>query len=174
VDHVSPDISPPRRTRNTNDDGATTTTSCCYFVVVLLEKLSILTDHDDKQHSVFLFRKYYTTTMVKGRPGMYLEAWKFGVYISIPIFASWYYSFPETQQYWADYWQYIKYPENPNTNVKQKIKELGEQKGKEREQRMAYQQQLRELQLAAERSENYQKESAAQENKPSLWGRAGG
>mmetsp|Transcript_25541 Transcript_25541/g.39219 ORF Transcript_25541/g.39219 Transcript_25541/m.39219 type:complete len:133 (+) Transcript_25541:158-556(+) len=95
--------------------------------------------------------------MVKGRQGLYLEAWKFGVYISIPIFASWYYSYPETQQYWADYWQYIKYPENPNTNVRQKIKELGEQKEKEKEQRMVYQQQLRELQKAAERSESYRK-----------------
>ena len=93
--------------------------------------------------------------MVKGRPGLYLEAWKFGVYISIPIFASWYYSYPETQRYWADYWQFIKYPENPNTGVKQKIKELAEQKEKERSQRLAYQRQLQELQRAAERSEQY-------------------
>lgn len=66
--------------------------------------------------------------MVKGKPGLYLEAWKFGVYISIPIIASVYYSNPDNQRYWADYWQFIKYPENPNTNVKEKIQELIDEK----------------------------------------------
>ena len=96
--------------------------------------------------------------MARGRAGFALEAWKFSVYITIPVFASWYYSYPETQKYWADYYQYIRYPENPNTNVKQKIKELAEQKEKEREQRLAYHKQLEELQKAAERSSNYQKD----------------
>jgi ABC-type Fe3+ transport system substrate-binding protein len=102
---------------------------------------------------------------------MYLELWKFGIYISIPIFASVYYSNPETQRYWADYWQFIKYPENPNTNVREKIKLLAEEKGEQREQRLAYQRQLRDLQQAAERSENFNEENT--EAKPSWWGRAG-
>jgi len=89
--------------------------------------------------------------MVHGKKGLYLEAWKFGVYISIPIIASVYYSDPETQRYWADYWQYIKYPENPNTNVKEQIQKLAEQKELQREQRLAYQQQLQQLQKSAER-----------------------
>jgi hypothetical protein len=110
--------------------------------------------------------------MVKGRKGFYLEAWKFGVYISIPIFASVYYSNPETQRYWADYWQFIKYPENPNTNVKEKIQELIKQKELQAEQSDAYKQQLRELQQAAQRSRKFQEE-AENESVPSWWRRAG-
>mmetsp|Transcript_28959 Transcript_28959/g.48207 ORF Transcript_28959/g.48207 Transcript_28959/m.48207 type:complete len:138 (-) Transcript_28959:2251-2664(-) len=93
--------------------------------------------------------------MVKGRKGLYLEAWKFSVYISIPIIASVYHSNPETQKYWADYWKFITYPENPNTNVKQKIQELAKEKEEKREQHLAYQRQLQELQRAAERSSSF-------------------
>lgn len=42
--------------------------------------------------------------MVKGRQGFYLEAWKFGVYVSLPVIASVYYANPETQKKMADYW----------------------------------------------------------------------
>jgi Pet100 len=112
--------------------------------------------------------------MVHGKQGLYLEAWKFGVYISIPIIASVYYSDPETQRYWADYWQYIKYPENPNTNVKEQILKLAEQKELQREQRLAYHQQLVRLQQAAERASNHlpEEESPTQAS-PSWWRRAG-
>ena len=110
--------------------------------------------------------------MVKGRQGLYLEAWKMGVYITIPIFASVYYSNPENQRYWADYWQFIKYPENPNTNVKEKIKELAEQKEQQKEQRKAYQEQLRQLQAAAARADNFQEDEPTT-SEPSWWRRAG-
>jgi hypothetical protein len=93
--------------------------------------------------------------MVKGKKGLYLEAWKFSVYISLPIIASVYHSNPENQKYWADYWQFIKYPENPNTNVKQKIQELAQQKQEQREQHLAYQKQLQALQQSAERSAKF-------------------
>ncbi|KAG7374274.1 Pet100 cytochrome c oxidase assembly protein [Nitzschia inconspicua] len=93
--------------------------------------------------------------MVKGKKGLYLEAWKFSIYISLPIIASVYHSNPETQKYWADYWRFITYPENPNTNVKQKIQELAKQKEEQREQHVAYQQQLQALQKSAERSAKY-------------------
>jgi hypothetical protein len=110
--------------------------------------------------------------MVKGKPGLYLEAWKFGVYISIPIIASVYYSNPDNQRYWADYWQFIKYPENPNTNVKEKIQELIDEKEGQREQRMAYQQQLHQLEQAANRSAKFQEEPETKAS-PSFWKRAG-
>jgi hypothetical protein len=42
--------------------------------------------------------------MVKGQKGLYLEAWKFAVYLAVPIVASVYYSDPDAQRYWADYW----------------------------------------------------------------------
>ncbi|CAJ1949737.1 unnamed protein product [Cylindrotheca closterium] len=108
--------------------------------------------------------------MVKGRQGLYLEAWKFSVYLAIPIVASVYYSDPETQRYWADYWQYIKYPENPNTNVKEKIQELAKEKEQTRQQRMAYKEQLRSLQEAANRTQTYSEETS---NDASWWRRAG-
>jgi len=90
--------------------------------------------------------------MVKGRPGLYLEAWKFGVYVSIPVIASVYFSDPMTIKKSADYWKFIEYPENPNTNVRQKIQKLAKEKEEKREQQMAYTLQLEELQRAAARS----------------------
>eukprot|EP00525_Craspedostauros_australis_P001780 CAMPEP_0198115812 /NCGR_PEP_ID=MMETSP1442-20131203/7303_1 /TAXON_ID= /ORGANISM="Craspedostauros australis, Strain CCMP3328" /LENGTH=140 /DNA_ID=CAMNT_0043773389 /DNA_START=139 /DNA_END=561 /DNA_ORIENTATION=- len=117
--------------------------------------------------------------MVKGKQGLYLEAWKFGIYISIPIFASAYYSDPEAQKYWADYWQFIKYPENPNTNVKEKIRALAKEKADLAQQRQAYRDQLRELQVAADRSKSYGDGAIVvagdvAANKPSWWSRLGG
>ena len=110
--------------------------------------------------------------MVHPKSKFYLEAWKFGIYVSIPIIASIYYSDPETQRYWADYWQYIKYPENPNTNVREKIKQLAEEKELQREQRLAYQEQLQRLQQAAERSTKIQDEEIKEVPIP-WWRRAG-
>ena len=66
--------------------------------------------------------------MVKGRQGFYLEAWKFGVYVSIPVIASAYFSDPQTIKEQAKYWKFIEYPENPNTNVRQKILKLAKEK----------------------------------------------
>ena len=121
--------------------------------------------------------------MVSGRQGLYLEAWKFGVYISIPIFASVYYSDPETQKYWADYWQFIKYPENPNTNVREKIQDLVKDKERMAAQREAYKQQLQSLQQSANRTQEFARneEAAAaaaagdsSSSQKSWWRRAGG
>jgi len=90
--------------------------------------------------------------MVKGRQGLYLEAWKFAVYVSIPVVASAYFSDPKTIKEQAEYWRFIEYPENPNTNVRQKIQKLAKEKEEQREQRLVYQRQLQELQRAAARS----------------------
>ncbi|MGK3756379.1 MAG: hypothetical protein ACI8RD_008690, partial [Bacillariaceae sp.] len=120
---------------------------------------------------------HHNHIMVKGRPGFYLEAWKFGVYISIPVFASFYFSDPETIKKQADYWKFIEYPENPNTNVKQKIQEIAKEKEKQKEQRLAYQRQLQELNRAAQRSSSsssssYDDESGVlPENGKSWWRR---
>ena len=53
----------------------------------------------DDSHAFFII-----ITMAKGRQGLYLEAWKFSVYLAVPILASVYYSDPDNQRYWADYW----------------------------------------------------------------------
>lgn len=111
--------------------------------------------------------------MVHGKKGLYLEAWKFSIYLAVPIVASVYYSDPDNQRYWADYWQYIKYPENPNTNVKEQIQKLAEEKGLQREQRLVYKQQLQRLQEAAERSSTIHEEVAQPDDSPSWWRRAG-
>ena len=112
--------------------------------------------------------------MVKGRQGLMLEAWKFGVYISIPVFASAYYSDPKTIKEQAEYWKFIEYPENPNTNVRQKIQKLAKEKEEQREQRMAYQKQLQELQRSAERSSSmgqFDDEDNLSERRGSWWRR---
>lgn len=79
--------------------------------------------------------------MVKGRQGLFLEGWKFVVYLAVPITASIYFSNPENQKKSADYWQYVKYPPNPSTGWKEQI-ELLQSQSKQRE---IYRQQLQQL-----------------------------
>ena len=62
--------------------------------------------------------------MVLGKAGLRLEAWKFAVYITVPIFASVVYNEPELQRVCADYFQFMKYPANPNTNLREEFEEL--------------------------------------------------
>ena len=113
--------------------------------------------------------------MVKGRAGLYLEAWKFGVYITVPIFASVYYSNPETQKYWSEYYQFVKYPENPNTNVKEQIEQLIQEKKLQKEQSQQYRDQLQQLQAAASRSKQYRSEPPpdGDHDSASWWRRVG-
>jgi hypothetical protein len=86
--------------------------------------------------------------MAKGRPGFYLEGWKFALYLSIPLGASWYFNDPARQRESADYWQYMKYPANPNTNMKEQIEDLRQKQ----QQRSVYRDQMMELQKQAQRS----------------------
>ena len=46
--------------------------------------------------------------MVLGKAGMRLEAYKFGLYISVPILASIVFNKPEVQRKCADYFQFLK------------------------------------------------------------------
>jgi response regulator RpfG family c-di-GMP phosphodiesterase len=96
--------------------------------------------------------------MVLGKKGLRLEAYKFLVYISIPVMASVYFNDPKKQQYWADYFQFLKYPANPNTNLKGQFEEFLEQKEKEKEQRNEYAQQMRKLMESAEKSRQQREE----------------
>ena len=86
--------------------------------------------------------------MAKGKQGFQIEAWKFGVYIVIPVVASWWFSDPQRQKDAADYYQFVKYPANPNTNMKEQIEKLKIQQ----EQHQAYREQLRELNKQANRT----------------------
>eukprot|EP00543_Licmophora_paradoxa_P018530 CAMPEP_0202471776 /NCGR_PEP_ID=MMETSP1360-20130828/85717_1 /ASSEMBLY_ACC=CAM_ASM_000848 /TAXON_ID=515479 /ORGANISM="Licmophora paradoxa, Strain CCMP2313" /LENGTH=114 /DNA_ID=CAMNT_0049097991 /DNA_START=88 /DNA_END=432 /DNA_ORIENTATION=+ len=94
--------------------------------------------------------------MVLGKQGVRLEAWKFGVYLFIPIVASIAFNDPDRQRFWADYFQFLKYPANPNTDLKEQFEELQKQKQLQKEQRKAYAEQMRKLQESAQKSRRRQ------------------
>lgn len=69
--------------------------------------------------------------MVLGRAGMKLEAQKFAVYLSIPIIASLAFNEPTVQQWAADYFQFMKYPSNPKTNLMHEFEQLQRERKEE-------------------------------------------
>jgi hypothetical protein len=93
--------------------------------------------------------------MVKGRAGLQLEAWKFGIYLGIPIVASMGFNSPTVQAWAADYFQFLKYPANPNTNLKGDFEAFQQEYEKTQKQREEYRAQVRKL---AERVEGKQEE----------------
>ena len=92
--------------------------------------------------------------MVHGRQGFKLEAFKFGIYIFIPIIASFGFNNTTVQQTCADYFQFLKYPANPNTRLKEEFEDIVRKSELEKEQRKKYLDQLRELNESAQRSTN--------------------
>ena len=90
--------------------------------------------------------------MVLGKAGMRLEAYKFGLYISVPILASIIFNEPEVQRKCADYFQFLKYPANPNTNLREEFEQLARQRALEREQRAKYAEEVQRMQDNARRS----------------------
>lgn len=90
--------------------------------------------------------------MVLGRAGMRLEAQKFALYLIIPITASIIYNEPTVQRWAADYFQFMKYPSNPKTNLKEEFDQLQKereqekiQEEKNKESRKVYMEQLKQL-----------------------------
>ena len=77
--------------------------------------------------------------MVLGRAGLRLEAQKFGVYLLIPITASLAFNEPTVQRWAADYFQFMKYPSNPKTNLMDEYETLKKERDEEieREKKMA-------------------------------------
>jgi len=106
--------------------------------------------------------------MALGKTGMRLEAWKFCIYLGIPIVASVYFNDPKRQQYWADYFQFLKYPSSPNTNLKSQFEDLVEQQEQQKQQRNEYAEQMRKLQESAQKSRE-RREAAAQEESKRGW-----
>ena len=86
--------------------------------------------------------------MAKGKIGFWLEGWKFGLYLLIPISASYYFDNPDTQRRIQDYWKFVQYPANPNTGMKEAIEEASRMQ----KQREIYQQQLKLLQTQSSTS----------------------
>ena len=97
--------------------------------------------------------------MAKGRTGFYLEGWKFSVYLMIPIAASYYFNDPKRQKEAANYWQFVKYPANPNVNLKEQVEALAAQQ----KQREAYRAQMKELSTQAARTEKEQEPETPQD-----------
>lgn len=90
--------------------------------------------------------------MVLGRAGLKLEAQKFGIYLMIPIVASIAYNEPTVQKWAADYFQFMKYPSNPKTNLREEFEQLQKerqqekiQEEKNKESRKVYMEQLKQL-----------------------------
>mmetsp|Transcript_2444 Transcript_2444/g.3690 ORF Transcript_2444/g.3690 Transcript_2444/m.3690 type:complete len:123 (+) Transcript_2444:191-559(+) len=98
--------------------------------------------------------------MVHGKAGMKLEAFKFGIYLAIPISASLAFNVPYVQQVCADYFQFLRFPANPNTNLKGEFEELLKKRQQEKEQRKLYAEQLKKLHESAQESRT---NAAAQE-----------
>lgn len=71
--------------------------------------------------------------MVLGRAGYRLEAQKFALYLAVPITASLAFNEPSVQKHAADYFQFMKYPSNPSTNLKKEFDALKRQREEERE-----------------------------------------
>ncbi|KAL3811056.1 hypothetical protein ACHAXA_004567 [Cyclostephanos tholiformis] len=69
--------------------------------------------------------------MVLGKAGMRLEAQKFVVYLLIPITASVAFNEPTVQKWAADYFQFMKYPSNPRTNLREEYEALKKQRDEE-------------------------------------------
>mmetsp|Transcript_22374 Transcript_22374/g.51600 ORF Transcript_22374/g.51600 Transcript_22374/m.51600 type:complete len:107 (-) Transcript_22374:75-395(-) len=90
--------------------------------------------------------------MVLGRQGLWLEGWKFGLYLLVPIVASVAFNDPDRRLYWADYFQFLKYPSNPNTNMKEQWETFQRQQELEKQQREEYRAQLESLQERAKQS----------------------
>mmetsp|Transcript_21155 Transcript_21155/g.49668 ORF Transcript_21155/g.49668 Transcript_21155/m.49668 type:complete len:123 (-) Transcript_21155:211-579(-) len=72
--------------------------------------------------------------MVLGRAGLRLEAQKFAAYLIIPVTASLAFNEPTVQKWAADYFQFMKYPSNPKTNLKDEYETI--KKEREEEKRM--------------------------------------
>ena len=81
-----------------------------------------------------------------------------------------YFNDPDRQKYWADYFQFLTYPPNATTNLKEELEEYKRKYDEEKAQRDAYMEQMRQLQESAKKS----RENAALAAKEGTDGNAGG
>ena len=92
--------------------------------------------------------------MVAGRQGMKLEAFKFGIYIGIPVLAAGFFNEPETVRWFVDYFQYVKYPApaSADPELRKQLKEQAEKRKLIQQQRNEYKKQLNQLDQLVTRS----------------------
>jgi hypothetical protein len=106
-------------------------------------------------------------TNVGGRGSFSMEAWKFAVYLLVPIGASVYFSNPGTMKQTAEYWKFIEYPANPNVGLKDEIIAAQKQWQLHNE---AYQKSLAELKEANKKRKPIEEENEI-ERPPGFWRR---
>ena len=82
-------------------------------------------------HHVLLLPHINSQSMVLGRAGMRLEAQKFALYLMVPITASLIFNEPAVQKTAADYFQFMKYPSNPKTNLKEEFESMTREREEE-------------------------------------------
>jgi len=97
--------------------------------------------------------------MVHGKQGLRLEALKFGVYLSIPIIASFTFNEPKVQRFCADYFQFLAYPANPNVNLKEQFEELQRKRQIEKEQMERYADEVRKMRESAKETRRLREEA---------------
>jgi Pet100 len=107
--------------------------------------------------------------MARGRPQLQLEAFKFSIYLGIPILASVTFNSPNVQKYFADYFQFLKYPPNPNTGLQEDFEEMIRKRQLQREQEQQYREQLRLLHESAQKSRVAQEAGRQNETKKRSW-----
>ena len=89
--------------------------------------------------------------MVLGRAGLRLEAQKFVLYLMVRITASLAFNEPTVQKTAADYFQFMKYPSNPKTNLKDEFESLR----KEREAEIEWEKRMAEKRADGKGREEY-------------------
>mmetsp|Transcript_14300 Transcript_14300/g.18042 ORF Transcript_14300/g.18042 Transcript_14300/m.18042 type:complete len:119 (+) Transcript_14300:97-453(+) len=85
--------------------------------------------------------------MARGRNGFQIEAFKFTLYVGIPVVAAAVFNDPETVRWFVDHYKFVEYPATDNTREKLK-KQLEEQIQERKEfelQRKEYAKQLAKL-----------------------------
>ena len=96
---------------------------------------------------------------------MWMEAWKFAVYLAVPIAASAYFNNPERMRKAAEYWEFIQYPANPVTGLREQIIKAQEQSPSREE----YRKQMERLHQAATESTTNQQDE--RQEKVGFWRR---
>jgi hypothetical protein len=107
-------------------------------------------------------------TNVGGRGSFHMEAWKFAVYLLVPIGASVYFSNPGRMKQTAEYWKFIEYPPNPNVGLKDEIIAAQKQWQLHNE---AYQKSLAELKEANKKRKPIEDNDETERSTPGFWRR---
>jgi Pet100 len=106
-----------------------------------------------------------------GRGSFSMEAWKFVVYLAVPIAASVYFSNPGRMQKTAEYWKFVEYPANPNVGIKEDIIAAQKQWQDHHEAHRQSMVELHERNKKPTSSSSKQQDDAEESSSPGFWRR---